>query len=116
MKIGDFFDTTKFGGIISAAVLAAAIMFIIQLGWTANSKLVKMESEHIQMSKENNEEFEKINATLADHSMILGEIQSQLEDLKGVKSAMDTNETNIERLDQKTEYLRGQVETILSNK
>ncbi len=133
MKIGDFFDTTKFGGIISAAVLAAAIMFIIQLGWTANNRLLKMESEHIQMSKENHEEFgkiheefgkvyeefgkvygefEKINATLA----ILGEIQSQLEDLKGIESAVDTNKTDLDELDQKTEYLRGQVETILSNK
>ena len=140
MKIGDFFDTTKFGGIVSAAVLAAAIMFIIQLGWTANNRLLKMESEHIQMSKENHEEFgkiheefgkiheefgkvyeefgkvyeelEKINATLA----ILGEIQSQLEDLKGIESAVDTNKTDLDELDKKTEYLKGQVETILSNK
>ena len=116
MKISDFFGITKFGGVLAAAVLAAAIMFIIQLGWVANNRLVKMESEHVQMSKENKEEFEKINATLADHSMILGEIQSQLEDLNGIKSAVDTNEANIEGLDQKTEFLRGQVETILSNK
>ncbi len=104
MKIGDFFDITNFGGVLAAAVLAAAIMFIIQLRWGANNKLVKMEGEHIQMSKEDNDEFEKINATLADHSMILGEIQSQLEDLNGIKSAVDTNETKIEGLDQKTEY------------
>ena len=126
MKISDFFDITKFGGVLTAGVLAAAIMFIIQLGWTANNRLLKMESEHIQMSKENHEEFgkvyeefgkvyeefEKINATLA----ILGEIQSQLEDLKGIESAVDTNKTDLDELDQKTEYLRGQVETILSNK
>ena len=110
MKIGDFFDITNFGGVLAAAVLAAAIMFIIQLRWSANNKLVKMEGEHIQLSKEDNEEFgevyggfEKINATLADHSMILGEIQSQLEDLNGTKSAVDANETKIEGLDQKTE-------------
>ena len=99
MKISDFFDITKFGGVLAAGVLAAAIMFIIKLGWSANNKLVKMESEHIQMSKENNEEFGKTNATLADHSMILGEISSQLEDLNGIKSAVDTNETKIEGLE-----------------
>ena len=123
MKISEFFYITKFGGVIAAGVLAAAITFIIQLGLSYNNKLVKLEVEQMHLSKENNkefgkdyEEFGKIISKLDNPAKMLGELQPLLEHFSELEQRIEENENDIDRFEKTTEYLKGQVETILSYK
>ena len=82
MKIGDFFDITKFGGALAAILLAAAIVFIINLGLGYNNKLVKLEVEHMLLSEKTNEEFRKVNTKLDNIEKMLAKFQPLLEHIK----------------------------------
>ena len=115
MKISDFFDITKFGGVIAAGVLAAAIIFIIQLGLSNNNKLVKLEVEFMQLSEETNEKFGKIDSKLDNITNMLKVLQPLLERFNELEQRVEVNENEIVGFQKSTEYLKGQVETILSS-
>ena len=168
MKIIEFFDLTKFGGVLAASVLAAAFIILIQFSWMANTRLVKMDLENTEISKElkeihsilkeinsavkinsegiksnseaiksnseaiksnseaiksNLEEIRKTNSalfqlleTVGKNSTMLEEVQSQLEDYAELEQRVDKNEGELDEFSEKSEFLRGQLETILSSK
>ena len=161
MKIFDFFDLTKFGGVLAASVLAVAFIILIQFSWMANTRLVKMDLENTEISKElkeihsilkeinsavkinsegiksnsegiksnseaiksNLEEIRMTNSalfqlleTVGKNSTMLEEVQSQLADYAELEQRVDKNEGELDEFSEKSEFLRGQLETILSSK
>ena len=144
MNFGSFFDITKFGGVIAAGVLAAAIITLIQLSWSSGIKLAKLEVEHMQLSEETNKEFAKIHEKVDEKfakvdeefakihekvdekfakvheefdniAKILEGLQPLLEYVKELEQRVEKNENEIVGFEKTAEYLKGQVETILSN-
>ena len=154
MKIIDFFDLTKFGGVLAASELAAALIILIQFSWMANTRLVRVDLENTQIFEElkdvhamlkeinsavkinseginsnsegiksNSEEIKKVNSALSQlletvgkNSAMLEEVQSQFEDYVELGQRATKNEEELDEFAEKSEFLRGQLETILSSK
>ena len=84
-----------------------------------NSKLDSLDRE----VKKNTEDINQINKTLLDmgesvnnNFKMLEEVQSQLENYEELEKRVENNEIGIERAEKSTEFLRGQVDTMISKK
>ncbi len=140
MKISETFIKNCLGAGLVVAVVAPAIYILIQFVWTTNTKLVKVEVENsvntkelVKMNEElvklnegrakiineqakTNEELVKVNEELLRLNDGQAKITFRLDELEGVEPRVESNEKRLNEAEKQTNYLKGQVETLLSKK